>query len=169
MTNIHSKAAPARRANAQRIKQHRCYTVPELAACLAVHKNTVRLWQGQGLKPIDASRPILFHGRDVKAFLSARKASRKQPCPPGTLFCCRCREPRSPALGMVDYNEINGVSGNLRAICAMCDGMMHRRIRLVDLATKMPGLAVQITPARSRISGSPLPSLNCDNERQVKP
>lgn len=159
---------PAHRANPQRVKQHRCYSVNELAECLKVHKNTIRHWQRAGLKPIDNIHPTLFQGAEVKAFLAARNASRKRPCSPGTLYCCRCREPRAPALGMIDYVGIDAGSGNLRAICATCDGMMHRRIRLADLGAKMPGLAVHITPAPLRLSGSLLPSLNCDNERQVK-
>lgn len=160
---------PAKRASPQRVKQHWSYSVPELAACLAVHKNTVRNWQHRGLKPIDSKRPILFQGGDVKAFLGKRNASRKRPCPPGTLYCLRCREPRAPALGMVDYIGFNATTGNLSAFCSACEGTMHRRIRLADLLAKMPGLTVQITHAPLRLSGSPLPPQNCDFERQVKP
>lgn len=160
---------PPHRASPQLVKQHRSYSVPELATCLAVHKNTVRHWLRDGLKPIDASRPLLFQGAAVKAFLAARNASRKRPCPPGTLYCFRCREPRAPALGMLDYIATNEATGNLRAICDVCGAMMHRRIRHADLPVKMPGLAVHITPGALRLSGSPLPSVNCNYERQVKP
>lgn len=159
---------PARRANPQRIKLHRNYSVPELATRLGVHKNTVRKWQSDGLKPIDASRPVLFQGRAVKAFLVKRNASRKRPCAPGTIFCFRCRAPRAPASGQLDYLATTPESGNLRAQCAACGGMMHQRIRRANLAAKMPGLLVQIREAPPRISGSPSPSHNCDPERQVK-
>lgn len=159
----------ARRANPHRVKLHRSYSVPELAACLGVHKNTVRHWQRDGLKSIDASRPVLFQGADVRAFIAKRNASRKRPCPPGTLYCFRCRAPRPPALGMLDYVAVNAASGNLRALCDTCDGMMHRRIRLGDLHSRMPGMEVQIRQAAQRLRGSPPPSLNCDFERPVKP
>jgi hypothetical protein len=108
---------------------------------------------------------MLFHGGDVKAFLANRKTGRKCPCPPGKLYCFRCREARAPAEGMLDYIAISSTSGNLSAICATCEAMMHRRIRLADLAAKMPGLAVQITLASSRLSGRPTASLNCDFKR----
>ena len=49
----------ARRVNPHVVKLHRSYSVPELATRLAVHKNTVRQWQRDGLAPIDASRPVL--------------------------------------------------------------------------------------------------------------
>ena len=157
----------ARRVNPHVVKLHRSYSVPELATRLAVHKNTVRQWQRDGLAPIDASRPVLFQGAVVRAFLAKRNASRKRPCQPGTLYCFRCREPRPPALGMVEFVAITAVSGNLRAICATCDTLMHRRARCAALPADMPGLDVQIRQAPPRLKGSSSPSLKCDLERQA--
>ena len=125
---------PASRVNPYRVKQHYSYTVHELSACLGVHPNTVRHWQRKGLEPIDTARPALFHGGAVREFLSKRKEGRKCPCPPGTLFCLRCRQPREPALGMVDFIPANDIRGNLRALCGHCAAMMNRSARLIDLA-----------------------------------
>ena len=155
----------ARRVNPRAVKLHRSYSVPELAACFDVHKNTVRHWQRDGLKPIDGGRPVLFQGAIIRAFLSTRNASRKRPCPPGTLYCFRCREPRSPALGMVDYLSINARSVNIRAICGTCETVMHRRASKAALASILPGYDVQFVEALPRLTGSPPPSLNCDLER----
>lgn len=157
----------ARRVNPRAVKLHRSYSVPELAACFGVHKNTVRHWQRAGLKPLDGRRPVLFQGAIVRAFLANRNASRKRPCPPGTLYCFRCREPRPPALGMVDYHSINVKSGNVRAICATCDTVMHRRASKAALASILPGCDVQYGEALVRLKGSPPPSLDCELERQV--
>jgi len=151
-----------RRTNPTRIKQHRSYTAGELAELLDVHKNTVRQWQRDGLKPIDNYRPILFTGDIARAFLVTRNASRKRPCPPGTIYCFCCREGRSPAGAMADYVPVNSVSGNLRAICATCETIMHRRIRLAALPATMPGIDVQIMEGQQRLSGTPCPSLNSD-------
>ena len=157
----------ARRANPYAVKLHRSYSVPDLAACLGVHANTVRHWQRNGLTPLDSMRPALFQGATIRAFLTRRNASRKCPCPPGTLYCFRCRAPRSPALGMVDYLAANPVSGNVRAICAVCETVMHRRVRRAAVATILPGCDVQFAQAPSRLRGSAPPSLNCDLERQA--
>jgi len=157
----------ARRVNPYVVKLHRSYSVPQLAARLAVHKNTVRQWQRDGMAPIDATRPVLFQGATVRAFLAKRNVSRKRPCQPGTLYCFRCRGPRPPARGMVEYLAMTAVSGNLRAICATCDTMMHRRARRAALATIMPGFDVQFAQALPRLKGSPSASLNCDLERQA--
>lgn len=153
---------PSRRVNPSRVKLHRSYSVEELARCLDVHKNTVRHWQGKGLEPIDRVRPLLFHGQAVRAFLESQNASRKQPCQPGTLYCFRCREPRKPALGMVDYIALKPASGNLRALCEVCEGTMHRRVREADIASVLPGCTVQFTEGPSSLIGKPRPSLNCD-------
>lgn len=140
-----------RRVNPRAVKMHRSYTARELADRLGVHKNTIRHWQDAGLAPIDLSRPALFHGETVRSFLIRRNASRKRPCPPGTLYCLRCRAPRAPALGMVDYVETKRGTGNLKALCEACGATMHRRARHASLADVMPGIAVQIRQPPERL------------------
>lgn len=157
---------PARRVNPNRVKLHRSYSVDELARCCDVHKNTVRHWQASGLEPIDKARPILFQGRAIRAFLSERNASRKRPCPAGTFYCFRCRTPRAPALGMVDFVPIRPGSGNLRALCACCETIMHRRAREAEIASIMPGCTVQFVQGQPSLSGQSAPSLNCDFKRK---
>lgn len=154
---------PTKRVNPQAIKLHRSYDVRELAERLGVHKNTVRHWQRQGLEPLDRNRRALFQGATVRAFLTKRRASRKAPCPPGMFYCFRCRRPRPPALGMVDFIPGNSSAGNLRAFCASCETVMNRRAPLAALAAIMPGCDVQITQARLRLTGRPSPSLNCNS------
>jgi len=160
---------PARRVNPQVVKLHRSYSVDELAARLDVHKNTVRQWQRDGLRPVDDRRPVLFQGGDVRAFLAARNTGRKRPCPPGTFYCFRCREPRPPALGMVDYVALTRTTGNLGAICAACEGVMHRRARCDALAAVMPGVEVRMAQAPLPLEGSPSPSLNRDLKGPIAP
>lgn len=118
------------------------------------------------LKPIDNRKPILFAGRDLRAFLERANLSRKQPSPKGHLYCFRCRAPRRPAMGMVDYVPITSISGNLKALCAECGTLMHRRARGADVEGVMPGIAVQFAGAQPRLSETVSPSLNCDFERK---
>jgi hypothetical protein len=152
-----------RRASQQRVKLHRIYSAAELAACCGVHKNTVRHWQAVGLEPVSKGRPTLFAGATVRAFLAKRNATRKQPCPPGTLYCFKCRQPRAPAMGMVEATRQNATTANLSAICESCGTMMHRRTRLAEIGAIMPNLDVQIREAGPRIYERTEPSLNCDN------
>lgn len=156
---------PARAANPNRVKIHRSYSVEELARCLNVHKNTVRHWQARGLEPIDKGRPALFQGAVVRAFLAKCNSSRKTPCSPGTFYCFRCRVPRPPALGMVDFVAMRSGSGNLRALCERCETVMHRRVREADIAKVVPGCTVQFTQGQPSLSGQTAASLNCDFKR----
>lgn len=149
------------------VKRNRSYTVPELATLCCVHKNTVRGWQRNGLKPLDdGKRPILFHGATVQDWLATQRASRKSPCPPGTLYCFRCRAPRPPALGMVDYVPINRTGGNIKALCDVCGTVMHRRAPLARLPAIMPGIDVQLAGAQPRLMESPVSPLYCDMARK---
>lgn len=156
---------PPRRACPQRVKLHLVYSAAELATCCGVHKNTVRHWQANGLEPVSLGRPILFDGATVRSFLAKRNASRKRPCPPGTLYCFKCRQPRAPAMGMFEVTRQNATTGNLSAICEVCGTMMHRRTRLAAIAAIMPNLAVQIREACPRLCERAAPTLNCDNRK----
>jgi hypothetical protein len=157
----------ARRIDPRAVKLNRSYDVAELAARLRVHKNTVRHWQRDGLKPIDGRRPVLFQGSVIRAFLETRNASRKSPCQPGTIYCFRCRAPRKPALNMIDFIPINATSGNIRALCGTCEAIMHRRAPSASLDAIMPGCDVQIAEGPARLIGRPSPSLICDSARKA--
>jgi excisionase family DNA binding protein len=149
------------RLNPRRAKLHRSYTVEETARLFGVHRNTVRAWLKNGLPSTDSNRPLLIKGEALRTFLEARRAAAKRPCPPGTLYCLKCREPRPPALGMVDFLARRARAGNLRALCATCGTAMHRRARCSAIGTIMPGLEVLIVEAPPRITECQSPSPNC--------
>ena len=137
--------ATRRKANPRLVKSYRTYTSDELADCLGIHVNTVRNWMAVGLEPIDDQRPYLFRGDVVRAFIERQRANAKRPCAPGELFRLRCREPKRPAGGLVDYEPMTETSGDLLGICPDCDAVMHRRItrhqlealnRILDVTTR---------------------------------
>jgi len=138
---------PVSQARIRALKIHRSYDVSELAELLGVHKNTIREWQRCGLSPVDERRPFLFTGAAVIAFLKKRHMSRKSPCPPGTIYCLRCRAPKPPALGMVDVIPINSVTGNATGLCACCEATMYRRVNMKRVMQIFPNCAVKIQVA----------------------
>lgn len=153
-----------KRINPRRAKLHWSYTVNELADRLDVHKHTVRGWLKKGLPAIDGAKPTLILGSDFQAWWGTQRKAAKRPCQPGQIYCFKCREPKTPALGMVEYAATNAATGNLKAICETCGTMMHRRTRLADIAAKMPGLDVQIALAPSSIVERAHPSPNYDKK-----
>ncbi|MCW3848175.1 helix-turn-helix domain-containing protein [Sphingomonas sp. LB-2] len=154
---------PARRINPRLAKLHRAYSVPELATLLGVHKHTVRGWIKAGLPTVDHTRPVLIHGSEFQDWWATRRRQAKRPLQPGQLYCLKCRAPRAPALGMVEYATPNGATGNLKALCETCGTLMHRRARLGSIGTIMPGLEVQRRQAPPRLTGRAGPSLNTNN------
>lgn len=157
---------PVRRINPRLIKIHRAYSVEEVARTLGVHKNSVRGWIKKGLPEVDGERPVLILGHELRGFLERKRKAAKRPCPPGTTYCLKCREPRGPALGMVEYVARNAATGDLTALCDTCGTMMFRRARKSDVAAIMPGIEVQIREADARLIERASPSLNCHKRKE---
>lgn len=158
---------PVKRINPRLAKLHRSYSVTELASLLGRHKHSVRGWIAAGLPTVDSTRPVLILGSDFQLWWCKRGKAAKRPCKPGQLYCFKCRQPRAPALGMVEYAATNASTGNLRAMCETCGTMMHRRARLASIAAVMPELDVQRMEASPRITERAHPSLNCGKSKEA--
>jgi hypothetical protein len=154
------RAVRTRRPNPRLAKIHRNYTVDEVAKLFGVHKNTVRAWVKQGLPPNDDKRPMLILGRDLRAFLEARRAKNRRPCQPGEMYCVRCRVPKAPAGHMADYQPVTETLGNLVAICPTCDAMMNRRVSLAKLEQVRGQMDITMPQALRHIVESAHPSVN---------
>jgi len=122
-----------RHPNHRLAKIHRSYTVDEIASLFCVHRNTVRQWIKQGLSTSDDKRPMLILGRDLSAFLQAKRMKHKRPCAPGEIYCVRCRAPKEPAARMAEYRPLTATLGNLVGICPCCEILMYRRASLAKL------------------------------------
>jgi hypothetical protein len=147
------------------VKIHFSYCVEDIAKILGVHKNTVRTWLRSGLQAIDERRPVMVQGKVLRTFLEKRRSSNRQPCPPRTLFCLKCRAPRKPALGMVDFAPLNVSSGNLRALCEECGTLMHRAVSRARISATMPDLDIRFAEPDERLMESSACSLNCVSKR----
>jgi len=151
--------------NPRLAKMYRNYTVGEIAALYLVHKNTVLAWRDAGLAPIDDRRkPLLFLGRDLAAFLAARRVKNKCPLRPGQMYCVACHGAKEPALGMAEYVPLTRTSGNLRGLCPTCGRLMHRRVSRDKLTTISGRLDVTIMDEAPRIRDETEPSVNSDLE-----
>jgi excisionase family DNA binding protein len=122
------------RLNPRRVKVHYSYTVAEAAVLLGVHRNTVRHWIGAGLATIRVGGLILVLGDELRAFLVRRQAKRRVHCPPGSMFCLKCRAARQPPAGLVEVVAVTATIANLRGICPDCASLMHRRVSLACIA-----------------------------------
>jgi hypothetical protein len=137
-----------RRPNHRLVKIHRSYTVEEIARLFRTHKNTVRAWVKAGLPTCDSKRPMLILGRDLAAYLKARRTRNKRPCQPEEIYCVRCRAPKLPAGEMAEYEPVTEKFGNLKGICPDCEGMIYRRASLAKLAQIRGKLDITFTKAQ---------------------
>lgn len=141
------------RLNPYRAKIHYSYSVAEAAKLLGVHRNTVRSWIKAGLPIFVCGREQLMLGSELRSWLKERQGARRTTTPPGQIFCFKCREPRAPAEGMVDVINPSDRTPNVRALCAECGGLMHRRVSLARL--EQSGFADQVRAARLAPSREP--------------
>ncbi len=143
-----------RKIDFRHIKVHASYTVEEAARATGAHKNTVRQWIKDGLSVTDDKRPLLILGSVLKQFLKDRRASRRRPCGFGRCYCLRCREPRTPAGNFAEYSPITPMSGNLIAICPVCEGLMYRRVARDGLARLRGVLEITVRQAAATLEGT---------------
>lgn len=151
-----------RHPNPRLAKIHRNYTVDEVAGLFGIHRNTVREWIKRGLPTSDGRRPLLILGRDLVAFLSARRMKNKRTCRPGEIYCVRCRAPQTAAGGMADYEPLTPSQGTLVGICPVCESMMYRRVNFAKLKEVSGNLEVCLTQGHRHIGESPQPFVNSD-------
>src|SRR6516162_8930552 len=151
-----------RRPNPRLAKIHRSYSVEEISRLFAVHKNTVRNWLRQGLKPIDDQRPTLVRGEELSRFLADRRARRKQACGPGRIYCLPCRAPKVPAGKMAECVATGHTTWTLQGICPDCDRMIYRKVNPQKLDGVRGDLEITVTQAWPRIADGALPTVNCD-------
>ena len=140
-----------RHPNPRLAKIHRNYTVEEVAGVFGIHRNTVREWVKRGLPTNDDRRPMLILGRDLAAFLRARRTRNRQTCKPGEIYCVRCRAPKAPAGDMADYQPVTETLGNLIGICSGCETMMYRRVSRAKLEQVCGKLDITMPQALPRI------------------
>jgi hypothetical protein len=148
--------------NPGRVKIHRSYSVDEAARLFGYHRNTIRNWQKQGLKPIDVRRPTVFEGLTLAAFLEARRGARRRHLKAGEIYCLPCRAPKEPAGNMGEYVPLTDTRGNLRGICPTCGRLIYRVVNCALIETVRGKLDITFTQPSPRIRETSLPSVDCD-------
>lgn len=149
-----------RRHSARRVRSLRTYDVRQAAKATGATPGTVRHWHKNGLEAVIGHWPLIFRGADIIAFFRTRNAGRKQRCGPGRIYCLRCKAPKTPALGMVDYRPETPKRGVLAGLCPDCDGLIYRRTSPANLKAAAGDLEVSIPSVDSRLVETDVPNSN---------
>ena len=153
--------------NPRLAKIHLSYKVEDIARLYGKHKNTVYQWVREGLRPCTNQRPYLYHGSDIRSFLEAKYKKNKRPMALTEVFCVRCREPKSPAGNMADYQPDLPTSGQLEAMCPTCSSMIYRRVNLTQLELIRRQIVITLPQACSRITERSGACVNSDFNRRA--
>jgi hypothetical protein len=97
---------------------------------------------------------MLILGRDLAAFLKARRLKNKRKCQPGEIYCVRCRTPKNPAGDMADYQPVTAMLGTLVGICPCCEAMMYRCVNPAKLEQVRGRLDIMMPKALLHIDES---------------
>ena len=147
--------------SARRIKRRWTYDVAEAAKATGATPCTIRHWhKKQGLEAVPGLWPLIFRGVDIIAFFDRRKGARKQKCGPGRIYCLRCKAPKVPALGMVDYRADTPKLAVLTGLCPDCQSLIFRRTSPANLKAAKGNLDVAMPCAESSLTGIAEPNSN---------
>ena len=116
-----------KQARLNRIKSLHPYTIEEAAEVSGVSTRTIRNWAANGLRVMDAERPALIRGDDLRAYISGQRKSRKTKTTPDTIYCVCCRQTRKPAGGMADC-IVTGSRATLTALCDVCETVISKPV-----------------------------------------
>lgn len=155
------------RIKQHRIRQNHAYTFQEAADTVGVHKNTVRQWVKQGLKIMDAVRPLLIHGSELKAFLIKRKADARVVCRPHEFYCIKCQAARCTQDNFVDVVIRHARLMTLKGKCTVCSTTMNKGIGEEKILAGLNGLIIR-TVQPEHLMETLSPTLNCYLKQGIK-
>lgn len=141
-----------RRHTTRHVKRRRLYDVRAAAKVLGATPNTVRHWARIGLMAIPGLRPLVFRGLDIIDFFKQRDARRKSKSGPGRIYCLKCRAPKTPEGGYVEYRPISRKRGTLIGFCPDCSRLMYRGCSPAKLQAATGNLTVSIPKAESSLT-----------------
>jgi len=124
----------AKRVSTRKIKKHRLYRYDEGGDALGVTPHTLRAWRAEGLEVMAATTPHYILGAELIRFVEDKQAKRSVKMAVDQMYCLKCKEPRKPLWGMVDYVPINDTRGRLTGLCEACEGDLQRFVGKGDLS-----------------------------------
>lgn len=128
-----------KKARLSGIKAFRCYTIEEAAEVSDVSPRTIRNWAADGLRVMDAERPVLIRGDDLRDFIKEKRQGRKIKTAPDTFYCVCCRKSRKAAGSFADC-DIKGKRVTLTALCEICGTIVSKPIaesRIPEIAQSL--------------------------------
>ena len=122
-----------KRVSTRKIKKHRLYGYDEAGDALGVTLHTVRAWRASGLEVMAATTPHYILGAELIRYIEDKQAKRSIKMALDQMYCLKCKAPRRPLWGMVDYLPSSHTRGRLTGLCEDCEGGLQRFVGVGDL------------------------------------
>ncbi len=119
-----------------RVRYWRAYSIDEVCALFSdkgLHAQTVRKWLKNGLKCIDAGKPVLIYGNDLIVFLKQRNTQNKCKTEFHQLFCMKCQDARSAYKNQISVEQ-KAQFLKVNAVCRTCKKSMFKNYKLADFS-----------------------------------
>ncbi len=116
-----------KQAKLNRIKSFKCYTISEAADIADVSTHTIRNWAKDGLRMLDASRPVLIRGDNLRDYIKGQRRKRRVSVQADEFYCMRCKGARKAAAQMADCT-ITSNRVKLTALCETCGTVVSKPI-----------------------------------------
>ncbi|MDF1856500.1 helix-turn-helix domain-containing protein [Pseudooceanicola sp.] len=126
------------------IKGFRCYTIDEAAEVSGVSPRTIRNWAADGLHVMDATRPSLIRGDDLRKHIKSKRDSRSVKTRIDTFYCVRCRDERQAAERLADC-DIKSGRAKLTALCEVCGTVVSKPVAVARIPEIVRTLDLKIT------------------------
>ena len=133
-----------KRARLNGIKALKCYTIEEAGEATGVTARTIQNWISDGLPVMDAARPKLIRGDDLRDHIKSQRSERKVKTPLYLFYCLPCRAPRGAAGGMADC-VIDGRRVMLTALCETCETVVSKTISEANIPVIAQTVELKIT------------------------
>lgn len=156
-----------RKPDLRRIRTSKIYKVPEIARDLDRNVATVRSWLRDGLPTLDGQTPPLVFGSDLKDWLKAKWAARKQKCKPDELYCFKCQKPRKPGPGTVQIVPRNEKTLSIKGECSECGTRLNRVGSMAEKA-EIEEIFRALAPAMQHLTGCSIPCTRRTSEADGK-
>ncbi|MBT4384833.1 hypothetical protein HOD30_03720 [Candidatus Peregrinibacteria bacterium] len=120
--------------NLSKIRSKSAYTPKEASALLEVNRKTIFRWIKGGLSLLDPKqKPRLIMGKDLKAFIKAKREATQVKLRPNEYYCLVCRKPVEGKHGTQKVEKTGKKIGKLNrdqeilyAKCKECGGKIAR-------------------------------------------
>ena len=77
------------------------------------------------------------------------------------MYCLNCRKPRTPALGMVDYEPFTPSRGTLVGMCPECKSLMRRLASRSQLEVLGQAFTITVRQPQETLEDTATPNPNC--------